>query len=295
MQNNTKCRKLRDKIINNFVDELRNTNFYQVDFKSSLERCLKELGERKVEQIVCYGLGSFHDGVDITSKFQLALLTLLFECLIEDQGRYCLNSVIEVYDPSFEQMDKDTLAMFQRPQFKLIDENEFCARQVVTSNHNRCHLFYMPHLDKYFYNNLIGSNWNSNDLASILVLGNSFKEMIENETTIKCHNELYYLNLLVNNFQDSESNRRGRKKDSPTRETTCMSKSVNAMIEIPIDDKSFQHSDIFNSLSFHLMSKIWLVDNAAKIERARLAKWTFVTSQPPEDICDNDCVWRRPR
>lgn len=175
--------------------ELANSDFYQLSFKPLVDECLRKLGERKIERIICYGLGSFHCAIEKSSRTQLAVLILLYEYLIE-QGSP-IEPVIEIYDPNFEEKDRETLSRFIRPKFKLIPNNESCSRKIQSTNLNRCTLFYMIHLDKIFYNNLLGANWGANELKMLVVLGNSFNEMIENEVAIKARRKLNYLNLLV--------------------------------------------------------------------------------------------------
>lgn len=247
MEKNTrinKCKKLRDKLVK-FATDLKETNFYQLEFISILKKSLTILSDRKIEKIVCYGLGSFCDGVDTTSRYQLALLLLIFEYLdVEDY----LSPVIDIYDPSFSQLDKDTLSSFTRPQFNLIEENEYCAREISTSAPTRCALIYMPHLDKFLYNNLLGANWTKENLYKLVILGNSFQEMIDNETKHIRKNQLHYMDQLVIN--------------------------KGALMELTIDDRPFKHWDIFNSLSFHLISEDWILKNSTKIQQCRIINWT---------------------
>lgn len=271
--NQSQCKRLRDKIISSYVNELRQTTFYQVYFKSVLDNFLKELGERKIEQLVCFGLGSFQNGIDIAPRYQLALLILLYEHL---QGLYYpFSNVIEVFDPSFEEIDEGTLLTFTKPSFKLIKENEYCARRIKSSRENTCNLFYMPHLDKYLYNNLLGINWNIENLDKLVILGNSFHEMIDNEPRSECKSDLYYINQLVCNFR---SNNNSPQKKEKMRHSNKTQDSIEALVEFPIDDSSFQHYDIFNSLALHSISRKWLLENRSKIESNRLHNWTATTT-----------------
>lgn len=251
-----RCRKLRDKIIGKFVNELRQTIFYQSEFAKTLDRCLEKIVDRKLNQIVCYGLGSFCDGIDAAPRYQLALLILTYEYL---NSRADLNPTIEIFDPSFAQLDKDTLLAFTQPRFNLIEDNEHCAREISVS-HNGCVLMYMPHLDKYLYNNLLGANWTSERLKKLIVLGNSFREMIDNEMQRVCKTHLYYLDQLVRND--------------------------GALVELAVDDSSFEHSDIFNSMALHLIDENWLINNSPVIRQTRLPNWTCVTSCSTDELAD---------
>lgn len=275
MQN--KSKRLKEKI-SDVIDELKNSNFYQIDFLSALGNCVQKLAPRKIEEIVCYGLGSFSNGIDVASRFQLALLVLLFNHL-KELG-LPLGSVIEAYDPSFDRLDVETLLLFSSPKFKIIKENEYCGREVATANKNRCVLVFMPHLDKYLYNNLLGANWTSGGLSSLVVLGNSFREMIDNEPTSKCVVELHYLNQLVQNFppqvKKKKSNAKLRESDTDKRH--------RVLVELAIDDSSFHHSDIFNSFSIHFVNNQTLEENLEKVEQCKLVNWTCVTSFQCEDV-----------
>lgn len=276
-----KCRKLKDKILNSYVDELRQSTFYQVYFKSVLNDCSKELGERKIKHLLCYGLGPFQSGIDSASRYQLALLILLYEYLHELD--FPLDDEVEVFDPSFERMDRDTLLAFTFPKFRMITENEHCARRVLSSNHNECTLFYMPHLDKYLYNNLLGINWQPENLDKLVILGNSFHEMIDNEPKSKCPSNLYYMNQLVCNFksQNKYTQRKGKMKHLNNAQKSYQ--SAEALVEFKIDDSSFKHNDIFNSLAIHLIDRKWLVENENTIEDNRLNNWIVTTACLTED------------
>lgn len=286
----SKPKKLRDKIIGTFVNQLKESQFYTNDFLASLDKCIKSFGgRRQINSIVCYGLGSFCNGVDIAPRYQLALLILLYQQLI-DFGME-LSDVIEVFDPSFEPLDHATLLSFRNPKFALITKNEYCARKLYcddTNPNNKVTLVYMPHLDKYFYNNLLGANWSQNGLGSLLVLGNSFQEMIDSEIiSSKLKSELYYINMLVSRFEAIE-NRNVLSDRESTEEIR------EALVEINIDDSSFEHSDIFNNLAFHLIDDIWLQNNNTKVHRSRQKGWQrFVGSRnaSPEDSGSNAYEW----
>lgn len=284
---NNRTRKLREKIIG-LSGQLKESNFYQIDFISSFNRCLTQLGDRKIHQIICYGLGSFCDGIDVTSRYQLALLLLMYEFLLCHPNSNEVDPVIEIYDPSFNELDVATLTSFFKPKFKLIVENEYCGRRLDSTKKNSCILIYMPHLDKYLYNNLIGVNWDVENLSRLVILGNSFREMIDSETSLKCEQELYYMNLLVRNFKNQgggSGSIKKKKDDSSSKEKSdqVIESSQESLIEISIDDNSFDHSDIFNSLSFQFLNSSWLKCNHRKIQQNYLMDWTCVTSQTPDD------------
>lgn len=307
MQRSKRNRKLRDKILGTFVTDLRQSSFFQIDFKSTINDCIKALDGRLIKKIVCYGLGSFSNGVELNSRYQLALLLLLHEHLVELD--HPVEPVIEVYDPSFDSVDSETLLSFTNPKFSLIEENESCARslggEAPCSSESlldkpRCTLFYMPHLDKYLYNNLLGINWTNEQLARLVILGNSFREMIHNEPLSSCKLQLFYMYQLVHNFKensnkDSGGSKRKRRKSNPSgfqeirTSSTTITKAINvsttteALIEHSINDQSFDHFGIFNSLSFHIINGQWLDNNKLTIQQHRLPSWSQMTYSPPTD------------
>lgn len=274
------CKIFCEKIKNTVVVILKNSEFYEKDFLSSLNKCLEQLGHRQIEQILCYGLGSFHSGFDVPSRFQLALLLLMYNHLVE--LNYPLNEEIELFDPSFDSFDKEILLNFDKPRFKIIVENEYCARKLNSSSST---LIYMPHLDKYLYNNLLGANWSPEDLSKLVVLGNSFQEMIDNEVSSKCKSDLYYINLLVCNFESDHVNSAKRRNRATQQRNGCegSGQDQKALIELKIDDSSFGYSGgIFNNLAFHIINETWLKENQNKIQLSRLKGWQCATPSPQD-------------
>lgn len=281
--------KLKSRV-EKLVEELEKTDYFRTHFVTALEKCLSEIGKRKIELIICYGLGSFCDSVNVTSRYQLALLILLHKYLLNKGHPLC--KPIEIYDPSFQALDLQTLLNFNSPEFTLIQRNEFCARRIDESppidseacrREQSCVFFYMPHLDKYLYNNLIGVNWNKVSLRKLVVLGNSFQEMIDNERAGVASSELHYLNVLVNDFSTSKINKKEKKKNLTSNTPTRKEK---ALIETSIQGESFEHTDIFNSLSFHLFSEKWFVNNAKQIELYNIPDWACRTNVPADDWDD---------
>jgi len=275
-------RRLRGKIIGRYVNELRHSSFFNVEFRRTLKECLKKLGDRKIVQVICYGLGSFSNGVDVASRYQLALLLLIYEYLSEHEGP--LHPLIEIFDPSFEQLDKDTLLLFSNPGFKLIENNEYCARRFNSiGDINSCVLIYMPHLDKYLYNNLMGANWHVGSLTKLLILGNSFHEMVDHEPTNRCKQQLPYMYTLVHSFSDDIRQPNRRQKEKGSSSTFHSKESANALVELTVDDGAFKHSDVFNNLAFHLIDTSWIANNSMRVQQSRIANWTYSTSWPSSE------------
>eukprot|EP00057_Strongylocentrotus_purpuratus_P003326 XP_003726417.1 PREDICTED: SRR1-like protein [Strongylocentrotus purpuratus] len=134
--------------------------------------------DRRVEQIVCYGLGNFSSCV--TARFQLALLILL-NSLISPKSCY-------LYDPNFSDVEKQVL---EKLGYSLIDKNEEGKRQVTEPT-----LFFMPHCGKPLYNNLLWANWGQR-LSNLIILGNSFNNFSERFTARQLKEEVPYIHKII--------------------------------------------------------------------------------------------------
>jgi hypothetical protein len=113
-----------------------------------------------VQTIVCYGLGSL---TIKRSRMQLALVCLVAEHL----------STIKVwsYDPCHTIQDK---LLLEDCGINIISENEQ-GKRMISEGENRI-LFFMPHCDRWLYNNVIDYQIQQENLADISILGNSFIE-----------------------------------------------------------------------------------------------------------------------
>lgn len=258
----SKLQKIADKISITLLDEIKESNFYRYTVLNALEQCISALEPRQVKQVICYGLGRFHGGLELSSRYQLAFLIQLFRELRNRMPG--IRSVIEIYDPCFEKSDRDTLELFREPRFKLIDKNEHCARILNhDKNSNDATLVFMPHLDKHLYNNLIGANWTPDSLSQLVVLGNSFNEMVSYELLSRRKTNLYYLDKLVSNLEGTSNKAKGNSQ---------------ALVEIAVDDSSsFSLAGIFNSLAFHLVCSKWVARNGALIIETRIPGWIPVS------------------
>ncbi|XP_041456595.1 SRR1-like protein [Lytechinus variegatus] len=134
--------------------------------------------DRRVTQIVCYGLGNFSSCV--TARFQLALLVLL-NSLISPKSCY-------LYDPNFTDVEKEVL---EKLGFSLINKNEEGKRKSSQPT-----LFFMPHCGKPLYNNLLWANW-SLELSNIIILGNSFDNFSERFTDKLLKEEVPYIHKII--------------------------------------------------------------------------------------------------
>lgn len=266
-------KRFKERINGQLKQELIESGFYP-EFKSNLEKCLKSLDGRQIEQMICYGLGSFVNGFSmVAARYQLALTLLLYEELVQ-QG--CpLASDIEIYDPLFDNDDKDVLTSFTCPKFTLIEKNEHCARKVTTSGDNRCVLVFMPHLDNEFYNNLLGANWDADSLSKLVILGNDLALLYNDPFHAKkLKTKFHYVYHLLNNF--SEFTKKKRKRVATDSDIgTNNSPNGKALIQVPLrenfDELAF--GGAFSDLVYHLVNISWLKDNAQKIDRSRLKDW----------------------
>lgn len=255
--------------------ELCESEFYQLYFKPNLEKCLRLLEDRQIEQMICYGLGSFMTGFGIVaSRYQLALILLIHEELLKNSCP--LSTDIEIYDPLFEDEDVDVLTSFSCPKFKLIEQNEHCARKISTTDDNRCALVFMPHMDNGFYNNLLGANWDANSLSKLVILGNDFKLLCDDPLFAKqLKVRFQYVSRLVNNFSDYEKKKRKRQKKTGSNIETSEVHIKKALIRLLIvdDDDPYYFGGSFSSMAFHLVDNSWLKENARKIEQSRIKDW----------------------
>jgi len=80
------------------------------------------------------------------------------------------------------QLEVQTLKILN---FRIIESNEEAKRKIENET-----LFYMPHCEKYLYNNLLEVNWNA-VLSKMVIIGNSFEHcnmmVSANEMNTKYH------------------------------------------------------------------------------------------------------------
>ncbi|XP_061197815.1 SRR1-like protein [Saccostrea echinata] len=150
------------------------TDFY-TEMKGKVEECTKKVNgpDKSLGEIVTYGLGNFAEC--LISRYQLALLLALREDL------QIPPSDVLLYDPKFFMAEKEVLSDFG---FHVLSENEEGKRQCGSST-----LFYMPHCGKSLYNNLLFANWSPDRLHHVIIIGNSFTNMVQNvpsSTMKKC-------------------------------------------------------------------------------------------------------------
>lgn len=123
-----------------------------------------------IREIVIYGIGSFM--TCHMARTQLSLICAL-------RGRIMTSSQIRTlaFDPILKQEDYRLLQ--QELDIDPILENEACMRSIQNTSGKV--LFFMPHLDKELYSNLLSANWHKGSLKRLLILGNSFTNMSESQ------------------------------------------------------------------------------------------------------------------
>jgi hypothetical protein len=118
-----------------------------------------------------------------------------------------------VYDPVFNDNDRELVV---RSGFLMIPCNEEGSRPVDSPT-----IFYMPHCGKLLYDNVLRSNWSSERLSKIIIIGNKFS---------------HYKERLV---------RSQLEKEAP-----CLSRVLGYITEKALPT-CFKHNDVFNDLAIH--------------------------------------------
>ncbi|CAN9513276.1 unnamed protein product [Ophioblennius macclurei] len=167
------------KRIKDTVSELRCEEFWQ-EWKNELLSASSSVS--KLEECVCYGLGSFSSCV--SARFQLAMLLLLLEA-----GQIALTDCI-VYDPVFSSAERDVL---RELGLTVLTENEEGKR--IASKPT---LFFLMHCGKALYNNLLWKNWSTHCLSMVVIIGNSFSGIRERTIDRELQRDYGYISKAVN-------------------------------------------------------------------------------------------------
>jgi len=148
------------------VERLRSSSFV-VDLRHVIQSNVWNSHTRegeKIQEIVCYGIGSITDECPSVSLNQLAILLLLAETL-------CIPpSQVYIYDPLFTKKDKNALQMLG---FSLIEQNEFGRRKMKDGKKT---LVFAPCVDIEITGNLLSTNWGY-CLSNLIIFGNSITEI----------------------------------------------------------------------------------------------------------------------
>ncbi|KAJ1976050.1 hypothetical protein H4R35_002868 [Dimargaris xerosporica] len=121
----------------------------------------------QVQDIVCYGLGSFAESSD--SRLQVRFLQYLADSLQ-------IPGTIYFYDPVLNSAE---VAVGRRMSWQWIGENEACKRLVKHTT-----LFYMPHCEVHMYHNLFETNWSDEQLQHVLIIGNRLDGYLERKLVL---------------------------------------------------------------------------------------------------------------
>ena len=147
----------------------------------------------RLADIICYGLGS--PTTNRAALYQLGLLVILkqlvsdivvidvnnctsFDFNFNHEKTFIKNVTLsnimlcDIYDPVFNAADCQLL---QALGFTVLQENEN-AQRLATA---RVTIFYMIHCTSKMYEDLLKTNWNKNNLNSIIIIGNSLTSMYE--------------------------------------------------------------------------------------------------------------------
>lgn len=202
---------------------------------TQLKDGVKYLDLENVSNILCYGLGNFTSSV--TSRYQLALLLLLQECFQVE---------IYAYDPIFSQIEIDFLKQFN---FTVIDENEEGIREISEPT-----LIFLPHCPTALVNNLLWRNW-STSLSNCIVLGNSFKTLLERHSERYFKEKYYYIYSILPSTQETQV------------------------------ENIFRFTDIFNDISLHVFPP-------SKLSQIPTTFWNNKV-KPVYTDCDIECIGKK--
>ncbi|XP_014774415.1 SRR1-like protein isoform X1 [Octopus bimaculoides] len=171
-----------------------------------MEECITQLAPLKLE-LVAYGIGHFAECK--IAQYQLALMMAI--C---DQFKLSLHQCY-TYDPVWSDVEKSVIHSIG---VSLLSKNEEGKRSCLS---NKLTLFLMPHCGTALYNNLLWANWNPSQLRNLIIVGNSFQNLVDRHS----HKDL-------------------REK------AAYIYKIYPATEEISLSN-TFVYSDIFNDTSIH--------------------------------------------
>jgi hypothetical protein len=121
----------------------------------------REIDRRGIRCIVCLGIGD--PCRDLSARLQLAFVHSLAE--------QASISEIQFFDPVCCAACRAALATMDFAVLANDSEGRFTI--------DRTTLFFMPHCPRFLYHNLLAFNWNSAQLAELLIVGNSFRQYSE--------------------------------------------------------------------------------------------------------------------
>lgn len=172
-------------------------------FIGSVLKLLKNIEkETKFEEIICLGLGHFSDCV--ISRHQLSFILNLRDYFNIRNLKFRNNKevTLKFFDPVFLKKEKEILRTFK---CEVLDKNlegkYLCEKPTI---------FYFPHCPKQLSNNLIWRNFLPEHLKNIVLISNSFQNIIDTTPERLLRPNAHYLleinpyvteHPLVNNFK----------------------------------------------------------------------------------------------
>jgi hypothetical protein len=156
-------------------------------FQNSIKICRKSLEKQdRIIEIICLGLGRFSDCV--ISRYQLAFILLLKEEFRIEKFR--------VFDPVFSGQEKELLSYLDCEVLEENLEGKYLAERPT--------LFYFPHCPKQLSNNLLWKNWSPNRLKSLILISNSFRNILDSTPERLLRPNAHYL-LEISPYVTEES------------------------------------------------------------------------------------------
>lgn len=153
------CRKISD-----FKHKIENSDYFQ----QSIEILSNET-KFPITKIVCFGIGQIRQCN--TSRYQLAYILAL-------RSHLKLKS-IQFHEPILNHHDGDLL---NELHCELDPEN---VEGKVELDSSQTTLVFLPHCPKQLINNLLWKNWSAKALRRTILIGNSFRSIIQ-QTPISC-------------------------------------------------------------------------------------------------------------
>ncbi|GAB1597987.1 SRR1-like protein [Argonauta hians] len=175
-----------------------------------MQECITRLARFKLE-LVTYGIGNFAECK--IAQYQLALMMVIFD-LLKLTSYQCYT-----YDPVWSDVEKSVI---QSIGSSLISKNEEGKRRCEC---NKVTLFLMPHCGTALYNNLLWANWGPSHLTNLIIVGNSFHNIIQ------------------------------RHPDRVLQEKAAYIHRIFPAIDEVMLPNTFVYSDIFNDTAIHCFSR----------------------------------------
>lgn len=305
VQNKTVA-KIQSSIIS-AIERFRKSEYYNDEVLPTLEHLLEifesDGSNRRVKNLVCYGLGSLEDALNVGPRHQFALLLIIFDYFKERFKTF--DNVIDMYDPSFTDIDLEFLSKYKEPIFNTNIHNEFCARNVElkSDQESDCSLFFMPFCDTYLYNNLLGANWSANRLKRLILFGNNLTAG-NIETTLDFDSS-HYLKLILNNFSDSlqvdanskinRGSKRKKRKSTNKQEHSnekldCCNRETRILNALSLNPKDYERDLCFHDQAIHFFDWKHVEKNLDYIKRKEIPNWLPIQGSDLSDVDESKPV-----